>query len=111
MVVAHRGEIWTVAGGGKVTSKPRPALIIQSDLFSGSDFVTVALITTQLVDSPVRVPVYPNDSTGLSKPSHIMADKIQTIPRGALGNKIGNTPATVMVDVERSILVYLDIAS
>jgi mRNA interferase MazF len=27
----RRGEIWTVAGGGDYTGKPRPALILQDD--------------------------------------------------------------------------------
>ena len=111
MVAAHRGELWTVAGGGRISSKPRPALVVQSDLFSGSDFVTVALVTSQVVVSPVRVDVTPSDTTGLSSHSQVMADKLQTVPRGALGTKIGAVSPTTMVDVERAILVYLDITS
>jgi len=111
MVTTHRGELWTVAGGGRISSKPRPALVVQSDLFAGSDFVTIALVTSQIVDSPVRVNVAPSETTGLSVHSQVMADKLQTVPRGALGTKIGSVSTTTMVDVERAILVYLDITS
>ena len=111
MVTVHRGELWTVAGGGRVSSKPRPALIVQSDLFAGSDYVTIALVTSQIVDSPVRVDVVPGETTGLSSQSQVMADKLQTVPRGALGTKIGSISPSTMVNVERAILVYLDITS
>jgi mRNA interferase MazF len=29
-----RGEIWSVAGGGDYTNKPRPVVIVQDDQFS-----------------------------------------------------------------------------
>ena len=111
MVTAHRGELWTLAGGGRISSKPRPALIMQSDLFSGSDYVTVALLTHQAVDSPVRVALPTTETTGLTMPSHIMADKLHTIPRTSLGKRIGAVPTAVMTDVERAILVYLGVTA
>lgn len=53
----RRGELWTVVGG-VYASQPRPALVVQDDLFAGTTSVTVAPLTTTLVDAPLlRVPV------------------------------------------------------
>ena len=46
-----RGEIWTVAGG-VYASKPRPAVIVQDDLFDSTLSVVVAPMTRQLIDVP-----------------------------------------------------------
>ena len=109
MVNPRRGELWTVAGSDRITSKPRPALIITSDLFAAYDHVTVVLLTSDATDSPARVTVPANDATGLAVPSHVMCDKLHTIRRSSLGQRIGHVSPAVMVDVERAILVYLDI--
>ena len=110
MVTGRRGELWTAAGGGRITSKPRPVLIIQSDLFAGSDYVTVAPITTTDVDSPTRVPLPATQATGVVDPSYVMTDKLHTIPRTNLGKQIGVAPTSAMVGVERAILVFLGMA-
>ncbi len=103
--------MWTIAGGaGRLSSKPRPALVVQSDLFGATDFVTVALLTTTEVESPTRVLVPAGGTTDLSRDSYVMADKLHTVPRTNLGRRCGIVPTGVMVDVERAILVYLGIA-
>lgn len=83
--------------------------MVQSDLFAGTDFITVALITHESADSPVRIPLDSDAETGLSVPSCVMADKLQTLPRGAFGKRIGSVPAQVMTDVGRAIITFLDI--
>ena len=109
MVTPLRGEVWTIAGGaGRLTSKPRPVLVMRSDLFAESDFVTVALLTSMSVDSPTRVAI--GTSTGLDRDSYVMADKLHTIPTASFGTRVGLVPARVMADVERAVLIYLGIA-
>ena len=77
----RRGELWTVAGG-VYASKPRPALIVQDDLFEGTASVTVAPLTTTLVDAPLlRVRVAADDLTGLQHDSQVMIDKVTTVRR------------------------------
>jgi len=111
VVSARRGELWTFGGGGgQLTSKARPCLIVQSDLFASADFVTIALVTLTFADSLTRVPVTASKDTGLDHDSFIMADKIHTITRTSLRQRIGHVSKSVMADVERSILVYLGIA-
>ena len=110
MVAALRGEVWTVAGGaGRLSSKPRPALIVTSDDFGDLDWVTTVLITTDDTQSPTRVPLGAAEA-GLDRPSFAMADKLHTVPRKNLGARCGKVSTATMLDVERAILVYLDIA-
>lgn len=110
-MTARRGEIWTLAGGaGRLTNKPRPALVLQSDLFEAMDSLTVALLTTDPTSSPTRVPVAPDGSTGISRPSSVMADKITTVRRGNLGERCGRISTATMLDVERAVAVFLGLA-
>jgi mRNA interferase MazF len=46
----NRGELWTVSGG-TYAQKPRPALIIQDDLFAASESVTLLPLTSFLTDT------------------------------------------------------------
>ena len=111
MVKPKRGEVWTIAGGGgRITAKPRPALIIQSDLFDVGDYITIALITSVSAESPVRVQLPEAYSVGLNQPSFVEADKITTVVRANLGKRIGIVPPATITEVERAILVFLDIA-
>jgi mRNA interferase MazF len=51
MDALKRGDVVTVAGGGSYTGKPRPAVIVQSDLFNETHAsMTVIPLTTTLVD-------------------------------------------------------------
>lgn len=93
-----------------MAAKPRPALVVQSDLFASADFVTVALVTSTRVESPTRIRLVATPETGLERESWVMADKLHTIPRLSLLTRCGVIPTQAMVAVERAILVYLGIA-
>ena len=73
----RRGDLITVALQGE-HGKPRPALVIQSDLFAQlTSTVTVALLTSTALDVPlIRVPVEPSERNGLRKRSYVMIDQI-----------------------------------
>lgn len=105
----NRGDLWTVSGG-VYASKPRPALIIQDDLFSATDSVVVIPLTTTVADAPIaRIPV--PASSGVAQPSFAMLDKITTVRRSNLGVQIGRISTALMVDIERSLAVFLGLAS
>lgn len=109
----RRGELWTVAGGVHA-SKPRPALIVQDDLFAGTASVTVAPLTTTLVDAPllrVRVRVAADELTGLQHESHVMIDnKVTTVRRENVGASIGRLTPENLVEVERTLMAFLGLA-
>jgi mRNA interferase MazF len=106
-----RGEIWTMAGGSGYAGKPRPVLIVQDDAFAERDSVTVCLITTDLVDLPVfRITVEPTADNGLRAASHLMADKVTTVQRSRLGQRIGCLADDDLLRLNRSLLVFLGLA-
>src|SRR5690349_4882705 len=104
----NRGELWTVSGG-VYAAKPRPALIIQDDLFAETESVVVIPLTTTAADAPTtRIAV---TTAGISQPSFAMIDKITTVRRTNLGTRIGRVPAALLADIERSLMVVLGLAS
>jgi mRNA interferase MazF len=104
-----RGELWTVAGG-VYAAKLRPALIIQGDLFSATESVVVVPLTTMVAEAPIARVAVPM-TTGIARPSFAMIDKITTVRRSNLGGRIGRVPAALMTDIERSLMVFLGLAS
>lgn len=106
----RRGDFVTVALPGDF-GKPRPALIIQADQFAATASATVLLVTSTLTDAPLlRVSVPPGEDNGLRKPSQVMIDKTMTVRRDRLGPAIGRLDAATLMEVERSLAVFLGIA-
>jgi mRNA interferase MazF len=106
-----RGEIWTSAGGGDYTGKPRPVVIVQDDRFAETGSVTVCPFTSDPASLPLfRIAVDPSDANGLMQPSRLMVDKIATIPRARLGRRIGRLDDETMVRLNRAMLVFLGLA-
>ena len=105
-----RGDFVTVAVAGDY-GKPRPALVIQSDLFDLHPSVTVLPVTSDLREVPLfRIAVEASESTGLERPSQLMVDKILTVPRAKVGRVIGRLPDESMVTVNRALAVFLGLA-
>ena len=106
-----RGEIWTVAGGGDVTGKPRRAVILQHDAFDGTDSVTICAFTTDPTDLPLfRIPVQPSPANGLTATSRLMVDKITTVSRRRLGQRIGVLQRNDLHRLNQSAIVFLGLA-
>ncbi|HEX7738169.1 MAG TPA: type II toxin-antitoxin system PemK/MazF family toxin [Marmoricola sp.] len=107
-VTPKRGELWTLAGGGgNLTSKPRPVLVVTSDVFADLDFVTVLLVTTDQTSGFTRVPIPADKQTGLAEPSMIQADKIVTVHRRNLRQRCGYVSPTVLAKVREVTSAYL----
>ena len=104
----RRGELWTAAGGKHYAGKPRPVLIIQDDRFDATSSITVCPLTSDPTEIPLlRVPLDPDDSNGLCARSSIMLDKVTTMPRSKLGERIGRVSDAEMVALSRGLLVFL----
>ncbi len=107
-----RGEIYTAAARGVYTGKPRPVVIVQDDRFDATSSVTVCPLTTNPVDAPlVRIPIEPSDDNGLDRPSRLMVDKLTTVPRSSLGERLGRLSDAELVQLSRSLVVFLGQAS
>lgn len=105
----RRGDFVTIAVQGDF-DKPRPALVIQCDQFDAHASVTVLLVSSTLVDAPLfRITVAPDAANGLQKPSQVMVDKAMTVKRDKVGAPIGSASDAVMLEVGRSLAVFLGI--
>lgn len=105
-----RGDLVTIALSGDY-GKPRPALVIQSDLFDAHPSVTVLPVTSELREAPLfRIRVEPTDDNGLRKTSEVMVDKTQTVALEKIGNTIGHLDDESMLAVNRALAVFLGFA-
>lgn len=108
----NRGEIWTVAGGVYAT-KPRPAVIVQDDLFGATSTVTVAPMSSTLLDATLmRIRIAGGDGrlSGLDYDSDVMIDKLTTVKRSDVRVRIGRLTAEQVVEVERAMMAFLGLA-
>jgi mRNA interferase MazF len=107
-----RGEIYTAAARGAYTGKPRPVAIVQDDRFDATASVTVCPFTTNPIEAPlVRIQIDPSDDNGLDQPSSLMVDKITTMPRSGLGQRLGRLRDDELLQLNRSLIVFLGLAA
>ncbi|MEO5338246.1 MAG: type II toxin-antitoxin system PemK/MazF family toxin [Magnetospirillum sp. WYHS-4] len=106
----RRGEVWTVSGSG-YAGKPRPAVVVQDDRFDATASVTVCVFTTDETEAPLfRIPVAPSEGNGLRAVSRLMVDKITTVSKDRMGDRIGHLDDADVVRLNRAILVFLGLA-
>ena len=107
----RRGEIWIAAAGSGYVGKPRPVVIVHDDRFDRTDSVTVCAMTTDPTDAPLfRVLIEPDAINGIHEPSRLMVDKLTTVPRRKLGERVGRLGDDDMVRLNRATLVFLGLA-
>lgn len=106
-----RGSIVVVAAKGAYTGKPRPAVIVQADVFNSThSSVTVCPITSDCVDAPLfRVALPPGERSGLSAASQVMVDKIVSVPRTAVVRQIGTCDQMHLERVDEALRVWLNV--
>jgi len=91
--------------------KPRPSLVIQSDLFVTHPSVTILPITSDLRDTPLfRIDIPATEESGLKTKSQVMVDKIVTVPAEEVGAVIGRLDDSAMLAVTRALAVWLGFA-
>lgn len=106
-----RGDLVTVALQGQ-HGKPRPALIVQSDLFPDTASVAVLLVTSKLVEAPlIRLTVEPSSGTGLRVASQIIIDKPMAISIRKIGPVFGRLEDATMVSVNRALMLFLGLTT
>lgn len=107
-----RGDVVTVAAGSGFGSKPRPALVIQTDDLADLTTVIVVMFTSDIGHRPRTRPHVPPDATnGLREPSDLMADLPIAVRRNKIGPVIGRLPPEAMARAERALLLVLGFAN
>ncbi len=105
-----RGDLVTIALQGDL-GKPRPALIVQSELFAEHPSVVILPVTSELRDTPLfRITIEPSAENGLKMPSQIMVDKPQSVSAEKIGPAFGQVEQGTLVEVNRALAVFLGIA-
>jgi mRNA interferase MazF len=105
-----RGDIVIAASNGNF-GKPRPYVVMQSDLFNPSHAsVTMAPMSTHLLNAPLyRITVDPSETNGLTAICQIMVDKITTIPAEKAGKIIGRLEDDLLGRLNRAVTLWLGI--
>lgn len=114
-MVIERGGLYWAELGPAVGSKPakrRPVLVIQGSSYNESRLATVlvAVVTsnTALATMPGNI-FLPSAVTGLPRDSVVNITALVTLDKTDLGEWIGNTPQSLMREVDRGLRRVLDL--
>ena len=92
-------------------AKAKPERILQDDAFEEAASVTACLLTTHSLDAPlVRPAIEPTPENGPHETSHAMIDKVTTMNRTRMGQRVGTLTGAAMARINRAILVFLGLA-
>jgi mRNA interferase MazF len=107
----RRGDIVSIVGRGDFATRPRPALVVQADVFNEHHpAVTVCPITSHLTgDALFRVPIDAGGGTGLNEDSEIEIDRVQAIWRQRVGRPIGRASDVAMELVDQALRRWLEL--
>ena len=106
-----RGDIFLIAGKGDFSGKPRPALVVQNDLFNrDAPTVTFCPITSHLTGLDLfRIALAPTGQNGLDRASEIQIDKVQAVRIRSGASQIGRTEPGEMTRVDEALRLWLDL--
>ena len=106
-----RGDVVTVAAPGDF-GKPRPAVIVQSDVFPEQhQSVIVCQMTTKLEEAPdFRLTIQASTANGLRSTSQIMIDKPVTVRRERIGTRLGHLDKQEVKRLNQSLAFVLGLA-
>lgn len=108
-----RGDLVTVRQKGVYTSKPRPAVIVQTSvLIESATSILVCLLTGDPADDPpfYRVDVAPTAANGLEKASQIMADRPIPILVTNISHPFGELDQSTLAKLNTALALMLDLA-
>src|ERR1700730_14650068 len=103
-----RGDIVTVVLQGDY-GKPRPAVVIESDVVPASDSVIVCLVSSTLHEAGPfrRHPLDASPATGLRVASQVMVDKVIAVRRNKCGAVIGKVDRTSLREIAGKLSVLI----
>ena len=105
-----RGALVTVALSGDY-GKPRPAVVIQSDLFNQHPSITLLPVTSELREAPLfRITLEPTEKNGLKKISQVMVDKAVTVSRDKIDQVFGELSDKELIEINRALALFLNLA-
>jgi len=108
MDLMRRGDIILAVFSGDY-GKPRPAVVVQTDLtLDTHQSLTVCPVTSTLIDAPLfRLDLIPSAETGLTLPSQIMVDKVGSIRRDKARDVIGRIDQDTLLRLGRALAFWV----
>ena len=105
------GDLVLVRAEGEFSGKPRPCVVVQSDLFNPiHQSVTLCPITSQLVAAPLfRVSLQPTPINGLKKPCQVMVDKVFNLRRENITGEIGSLDSDSLLQIDQALRLWLQL--
>ncbi len=106
--MVKRGDVVVAVFSGDY-GKPRPAVVIQTDLANPThSSLVLCPITSHLDNAPLfRLEVRPSPENGLEKSCQIMVDKIATVRKERGRQAIGRLDDDTMIRVNRFLAFWL----
>lgn len=106
----QRGDIVVCVSSGD-HGKPRPAVIVQTDLFNKTHAtLTICPFTTHLIEASLfRLLISPTKENGLKEASQIMVDKMTSLKRDKIHQKMGALTADQISQLDDAMLLWLDL--
>jgi mRNA interferase MazF len=103
-----RGDVVIAAAPGDY-GKPRPAVVVQSDLFNPTHAsVVVCPITSLVMDAPLfRIALAPSAASGIRAESQVMIDKVMALKRERIRKQVGRLRAAEMRAIEQALRLWL----
>ena len=91
--------------------KPRPAVVVQADLFNATHAsVTVCPCTSEGVTAPLfRIHLRATKTNGLRQASDVMVDKLSSLRRERITGVIGQLSEADWKRVEQAMRLWLDL--
>ncbi len=111
-VTWRRGDIVACALPGEFGGRPRPALVVQSDMFNATHpSVTVCPLTTHERAAPLfRIAIKKGPANGLRENSQVMVDKIATLGAGRIGQVLGRLDEQELARVDEALALWLGLS-
>ena len=108
----RRGDVVTCVLAGEL-GKPRPAIVLQADLFNATHATaTVCPVTSHLLEAPLfRVPLSPQAINGLKIESQAMVDKLSTVRLERVETVIGHLETDDLAKVEAAVRRWLGLGN
>ncbi len=103
-----RGDVVVVVVPGDY-GKPRPAVVVQTDLVNDTHAsIVVCPITSHMQDAELfRLTIQPSPGNGLQKISQVMVDKLVAVRRDKIGQVIGTLDDELLIRLNRSLAFWL----
>lgn len=106
----RRGDIVVYSAAGDY-GKPRPAVIVQSDLFNETHgSLVLCPITSELTGLKLfRVEIAAARGNGLKKKSEVLIDKLTAAGRSRISARVGRLSSRELDAIDQALRTWLDL--